>query len=349
MDVGKFPPQLLERLLRSAAWDDPRVILGPGVGEDAAALDFGDRLLVAKSDPITFATERAGWYAVHVCANDVACTGATPLWFLATLLAPEWYAPSDAARMFDDVVSACRELGVTLIGGHSEVAQGIERPIVMGTMLGEVERDRLVTTGGAREGDSIVVTKGLAIEGTALLARDNAEELRLAGVPENVIGKSAAFLDSPGISVVHEAGIAVTQSSVHSMHDATEGGLITALHEVASASGLGVAVEEDSVPVLPETIEVCNALALHPMGLLASGALLITLPAPRVPKLLRSLEAEGITAWEIGQMLPAGEGRVLFTRAGGEAPLPEFQRDELARYFTQGRKFQSFNQSGFVQ
>ena len=336
MEIGKFPSELLERLLNSAGSGDPRVLLGPRVGEDAAALDFGDRVLVAKSDPVTFATDRAGWYAVQVCANDVACTGATPLWFLATLLAPEWFTPEDAARMFEDVVSGCRELGVTLIGGHSEVTQGIQRPIVMGTMLGEVDREHLVTTGGAQEGDSIIVTKGLAIEGTALLARDDTDGLRRAGIEVSVIDKCKTLLDSPGISVIPEARIASTQHQVHSMHDVTEGGLITALHEVASASGLGLAIEEDSVPILPETAAVCNALALHPLGLLASGAMIATLPAPGVPKLLRSLEGEGIVAWEIGQVLPAEEGRILFTRHGEEVPLPVFQRDELARYFAQG-------------
>ena len=333
MKVGKFPPELLERLLRSADSSDPRVLLGPRAGEDAAALDFGDRLLIAKSDPVTFAIERAGWYAVQVCANDVACTGATPRWFLATLLAPQWFTPEDAAQMFDDVLSGCKELGVTLIGGHSEVTEGIQRPIVMGTMLGEVDRDRLITTGGAREGDSIVITKGLAIEGTALLARDRSDDLRRAGVSESVIERATGLLDTPGISVLPDARICVTHELVHSLHDITEGGLITALHEVASASGLGIAIEEDSVPVLPETAELCNALEVHALGLLASGSLVATLPAAEVPRLLHDLERAGIDGWEIGQMLPADEGRILFTRHGEEVPLPVFERDELARYF----------------
>ena len=335
MQAGKFPPELLERLLSSAGSSDPRVVLGPRVGEDAAALDFGERLLIAKSDPVTFATERAGWYAVQVCANDVACTGATPQWFLSTILVPERFTPDEAARVFDDVVSACAGLGVTLIGGHSEVTQGIDRPIVMGTMLGEVERDRLITTGGAQEGDSIVLTKGLAIEGTALLARDFGEDLRNAGIEKSVVSKSAGFLDSPGISVIADARICSTQNELHSLHDITEGGLVTALHEVAGASGLGLAIEEASVPVLPETGEVCNALGLNSLGLLASGALLATLPAHGVPKLLHALESAEIDAWEIGQMLPPEEGRILFTRQGDEVPLPVFQRDELARYLAQ--------------
>ena len=332
MQAGKFPPELLERLLTSATPPDPRVVLGPRVGEDAAVLDFGERLLVAKSDPVTFATDRAGWYAVQVCANDVACTGATPQWFLATLLVPERLSVEDASRVFDDVVSACRELGVSLIGGHSEVTHGIDRPIVMGTMLGEVDRHRLITTGGAQEGDSIVLTKGLAVEGTALLARDFPDDLMQAGVSADTISKSAALLDSPGISVIPDARLCCTQNELHSLHDITEGGLATALHEVAAASGLGLAIEEGSVPVLPTTEEICHALGLDPLGLLASGALIATLPPPGVPKLLHALEREGIDAWEIGQVLPADEGSILFTRQGEELPLPVFERDELARY-----------------
>jgi len=336
MEIGKFPPELLERLLGSVPSDDPRVILGPRAGEDAAALDFGDRLLIAKSDPVTFATERSGWYAVQVCANDVAAAGAAPRWFLATLLSPEWHTPDDAAGMFEDVLAACRELGVALIGGHSEVTQGIQKPIVMGTMLGEVQRENFVATSGAKEGDSIVVTKGLAIEGTAILGRDAADALRRAGLENSVIDRCAALLASPGISVVPEARIASTQKLVHSMHDVTEGGLATALREVAAASGLGLAIEEDSVPVLPETGEAATALGLDPLGLLGSGALVMTLPAPRVPELLRALERERIDAWEIGQMLPPEEGCILFTRQGEETALPEFRRDELARFFSQG-------------
>ncbi len=334
MDVGKFPPELLERLLGSAESNDPRVVLGPRVGEDAAALDFGDRLLIATSDPITFASDRAGWYAVQVCANDVACTGAKPQWFLATLLVPESFTAEGASQLFEDVLDGCRALGVTLIGGHSEVTHGIERPIVMGTMLGEVDRESLITTGGAKEGDSIVVTKGLAIEGTSVLARDFARDLQGVGVQENVIEKSAVLLDTLGISVVNEARVCA-QAGVHSLHDITEGGLIAALHEVATASGLGVAVEEDSVPVLPETEEVCSALGLHPMGLLASGSVVVTLHPQYTPALLHALEREGIDAWEIGQMLPAEEGRVLFARSGEEVPLPVFPRDELARYLAE--------------
>ena len=174
MQIGKFPTSLLEKLLAKNPIADPRVVLGPMVGEDAAGLDMGERILIAASDPVTFATDLAGWYAVQVNANDVACSGAQPRWFLATLLVPEGFSERDAEAVFDQMVEGCASVGATLIGGHSEVTYGIDRPIILGTMLGEVERDGLVRTGGAQEGDSIVLTKGIAIEGTALLARDHA-------------------------------------------------------------------------------------------------------------------------------------------------------------------------------
>ena len=312
---------------------DPRVLIGPKIGEDAAVIDMGDRLLVAKSDPVTLATDSIGWYAVQVNANDVACTGGTPKWFLATLLVPPSYTEAAAGEIFDQIVQACRALDIALIGGHSEVTRGIERPIVMGSMLGEVERDRLVHTGGAQEGDSIVMTKGVAIEGTALLARDCVNALLEAGVDSGTIEKASTFLTNPGISVLKDAQIACSAASIHSLHDPTEGGLMTGLHEIAKASGLGLAVEEGSIPVLPECQNICDALDLNPLGLLASGALLITLPAGDVPSLLTALNNQGIVGWEIGQMLDPAEGQILIGR-DGEVPLPEFSRDELARYLS---------------
>ena len=283
MQIGKFPASLLEKLLAKNPVTDPRVVLGPMVGEDAAGLDMGERILIAASDPVTFATDLAGWYAVQVNANDVACSGAQPRWFLATLLVPEGFSERDAEAVFDQMLEGCASVGATLIGGHSEVTYGIDRPIILGTMLGEVERDGLVRTGGAQEGDSIVLTKGIAIEGTALLARDHAEELRRASVSDETIRRAGELLHHPGISVINDAQTACASVQVHSMHDVTEGGLVTGLREVARASGLGLAVEEGSIPVLPECQAVSQALGLDPLGLLASGALVVTLPAGDVP------------------------------------------------------------------
>ena len=333
MKPGKFPAELLERLLAKLEIKDDRVLLGPKLGEDAALLDFGDRVLVAKADPITFATELIGWYAVHVNANDVACTGATPRWFLATLLVPEAFTEEDAENIFDQILEACASLDVTLVGGHSEVTRGLARPIISGCMLGEVEKGKVVRSGGARDGDSIVLTKGIALEGTSLLAREATAELAQAGVDPETITRAKELLFSPGINVVKDALTACSTVQVNSLHDPTEGGLATGLHEVAKAAGVGQAVEEGSIPILPECAEVCRALGLNPLGLLASGALLVTLPPEDVPKLVSALEKEGIEAFEIGRVTGPEEG-VHIMRGHELEPLPQFDQDELARFLS---------------
>ncbi len=196
---GKLPPERLNELLRRVPLRDPRVLIGPRVGEDCAVIDVGSCLLVAKSDPVTFAAERIGWYAVNVNANDVATAAARPSWFLATVLLPASHALA-ADAILADVVSACEELGVTLCGGHTEITPGIERPIVCGQMLGTVEREHLVTKARARTGDLVLLTRGIAIEGTAIIAREAGERLR--ALDAGIVKRAARYLDRPGISVV---------------------------------------------------------------------------------------------------------------------------------------------------
>lgn len=332
METGKLPPDVLEELLSNLDTADPRVLVGPSVGEDCAVVDMGDRLLIAKSDPVTFAADRVGWYVVQVNANDVACTGGVPRWFLPTVLLPASAAPDDVRGIFGDISEACRQIGVAVIGGHTEVTDGLPRPIVAGTMLGELgDRARLVSTGGAQDGDSIIVTTGVAIEGAAILAREHTAELRSRGIDGTTLNTAASYLDDPGISVLPAARALFETNAVHSMHDVTEGGLITALREIAAASNLGLVAEAESVPLLPECAAICEALELDPLGLLGSGALVATMAAGDVPAALRALDRVGVSGWEIGQMMEPSDGLWLIDRSG-ERTLPEFRRDELARY-----------------
>ncbi|MDO8617162.1 MAG: AIR synthase-related protein [Dehalococcoidia bacterium] len=331
---GKLPHDLLAALLAQVQPRDPRVLVGPGIGRDAAVIDTGGpRLLVAKTDPITFATDRIGWYAVHVNANDIACLGATPAWFLATVLLPEGADPALAAAIFAQITDACRSLAVELVGGHTEITHGLHRPIVAGAMLGEVERDRLVQPGGARPGDALIMTKGIAIEGTALLAREAADDLRRLGVPRRTISKARAYLHHPGISVVAEAMAACGAVRVHAMHDPTEGGLATALYELAEASGAGLAVQEDAIDVLSETRAVCAAAGLEPLGLLASGALLLAVAQRDCKKALAAINAAGVPARRIGAFVAAGDGVIIDGKTARKG-VPRFARDEVARFLS---------------
>lgn len=334
LPAGKLPPHLLQRLLDMAKGSDPRVLVGPEVGADAAVLDRGERLLVAKSDPITFATDLIGWYLVQVNANDIACMGAYPRWLLCTLLLPEGCPPSLAEDIFRQVVEACRPLGITVIGGHTEITYGLPRPIAVGAMLGEVERERLVRPGGAQPGDVLLLTKGIALEGTALLAREAADALLQAGLTQEQVRRAQRLLVEPGISIVREALAAVETGYVHALHDPTEGGLATALWELAQPAGVGIEVDAEAIPILPECILVCRALGLDPLGLLASGALLIAVAPKGREAVQRAVEAQGIPCVPIGRVLPRGEGFFLWRKGRREA-LPTFPRDEVARWFTQ--------------
>lgn len=329
--AGKLPQEDLAKLLARYTKQDPRVVVMPGIGRDAAVISFGDRCLVAKTDPITFATDEIGWYAVHVNANDVAAMGAAPRWFLATLLLPEGKTgPEEVEAIFSQISGACRELGVVLCGGHTEITSDLNRPVVVGQMLGEVEKDRLVVPEGARPGDDILLTKGIAIEGTALIARERKDLGQRIG-PEQV-SRFRKLLHDPGISVVREARAAKASADVHAMHDPTEGGLATGLHELAAAAGVGLVVEMEKIPILPETSLLCRTLGLDPLGLIASGALLIVVPQGESARVLEALKKEGIAAAVIGKIRERGEG-VKLRRGGQQEDLPFFERDEVARLF----------------
>jgi hydrogenase maturation factor len=329
--LGKLPAEHLARLLARYAPTDPRVILGPGVGRDAAVISFDDRYLVAKTDPITFASDEIGWYAVNVNANDIACTGATVRWFLTTLLLPGGQAsPQMVDIIFDQIADACRKLGIEMVGGHTEITYGLDRPIVVGCMLGEVMPERLVRSDGARPGDALIITKGIAVEGTAIIAREKADDL--AGLDRSLLERCQAFLYDPGISVVRDAAVATAAGTVHAMHDPTEGGLATGLWELGKAAGVGLVVEEAAIPVLPETHTLCTRLGLDPLGLIASGALLMAVAPGDARAILDALEEAGIAAARIGRVVERGQGVVLSNKAR-ERPLPVFERDEIARLF----------------
>ncbi len=333
LPTGKLSLEMLAELLKECPIRDLRVVAGAGVGRDAAVIDMGDRLLVAKSDPITFATDRIGWYAVHVNANDVATTGAAPRWMLVTLLLPEGKAGfADAQAIMGQVRAACEGLGISVVGGHTEVTYGLERPIVVGHMLGEVSRDRLVSS-GARVGDSIVLAGAIAVEGAALIARECGEALQSLGIEEATLAEARHYLDEPGISVVRAARLAIEHADVHAMHDPTEGGLATGLHELAWASGVGLRVYRDQIPVLPACQRLCDELGLNPLGLIASGSLLVAVDARSVPALGAAYEREGIRWAEIGAAVPRGEGLRLID-GGVETSLPRFDQDEFTRLLT---------------
>jgi hydrogenase maturation factor len=324
---GKVPHKLLRRLLSRLTKPGREVIIGPSVGEDAFAVGVGRSVVVASTDPITFTVEHAGYYAVNVNANDVATMGARPRWFMATVLVPPGYPKRQLRNLFEDIDRTCVNLGVCLCGGHTEATAAVTRPLVVGAMLGTVPKKHLVRPSRVRSGDSLLVTKHLAIEGTAIIARQKKAEV------EELLGHRGAararrMLFSPGISVVREALCAVESAPVHAMHDPTEGGLIWGTRELCLASRRGLEVDLDKVPVCDETSRICDHFGLNPLGLIASGSLLIVISKSNVSRVRSAIEKIGVQCTQIGRV--RGE-KPVFLRDGKPARLPAIESDEITK------------------
>ncbi len=330
LPLGKLPNEYLDLYLagRPAA-RDPSVIVGPSVGEDVVAVDVAGRdVLVAHPDPITLARGDLARYSVVVNANDIATSGGEPRWFLSTVLLPPGTTPSQALALLDGIANACDEADVVLAGGHTEVTDAVARPVVSGAMLGIVERAGLRDKRGIARGDRIVFTKGVAVEGTALLAREMGEALRRLGMSDEELARSADLLGR--MSVLPEARIARGFDGVRAMHDVTEGGLATALVELSSAGGRRISVDRARIPVLPETERICELLGGDPLGLIGSGSLLIACAATQCDMLLSALVEAGIQAADIGEVGKEGVGIDAFDD-GRPTEWPAFDVDEAAR------------------
>jgi hydrogenase maturation factor len=334
LPVGKVPVDLLRTLLgRFAATKNSRVVIGPGIGLDAAAVRIGGTVLVAKTDPITFVMDEIGTYALPINVNDLATMGATPRWFLATILLPAHVTTRPSVtRLFQQLHKACESFHVTLCGGHSEITDAVTRPVVVGCLLGECAQSRIVTTAGARIGDAVLLTKGLAIEAVSILARECADEIRRRYGPD-FLARCRRYLSKPGLSVLREAQIALESGGVHAMHDPTEGGLSAGLYELAEAARVGLRIEAEKLPILPETARLCMDFGLHPLGSIASGSLVICLDPKSETRTLARLSAARIPAVRIGTVTNRKDGVLLMER-NGTRPFPRFPVDEIARFFS---------------
>ena len=329
---GKLDPDFLASLLAENEIEDDRVVIRPGVGRDVCAIRQGDGYLVAKTDPITFATDRIGWYVVHVNANDVATVGARPSWFLVTVLLPE--KDTDEAlvsEIWDDLRHALTGIDCELCGGHTEVTVGLDRPILVGHMIAEVNADRLVNKERTRAGDRILLTKGAPVEGTAVLALEKGE-LLADSFSEEEVERARGFLEDPGISVLKEAMAACDAGDVHAMHDPTEGGVATGLWELAKAADLGMLVKAERIPLLEPGASFCVELGLDPLGTISSGTLLICVAPEDAESVSAAVRSCGVECRDVGEMLPDEEG-IMLERGGERGPMPIFPQDEISRLF----------------
>jgi len=328
---GKLPNDLLREYLNQFVFDDPSILINPGVGEDTAAINItSEEVLVLKSDPITFATDSIGQYAVLINANDIATSGAKPRWLLTTLLFPCGVTPYEIRNVINELKTFCRRWDITLCGGHTEITDAVTRPVVTGMMAGTVARHDLIDKRNMAPGDRILLTKGVAVEGTAIIAREFGDRLKNLGMADSEIDSSRQFLAS--ISIITEARIAAESGSVSAMHDVTEGGLATAAEELSIAGGYRIKIDMDAIPVFAETRQVCRLLGIDPLGLIGSGSLLICCRQTGCKSLMSAIRRTGIDVTCIGEVLEEGQGIAALKKAH-PTPWPQFEVDEITRLF----------------
>lgn len=297
MEIGKVPENILKRaVFKQLHHRRPEVILRPGVGEDCSAVAVGeDEALVFSTDPITGTDKGIGTLAVHITANDLASSGAEPIGILTSIILSEYTEEPDLRRIMMEIEEACNELSIEVMGGHTEVSDVVKRPIITVTGVGKVKKDKLISTGGLRPGDELVMTKWAGIEGTSIIAAEK-EDILKKTLPKELIDEAVSYKKL--LSVVPEARIAA-ECGATAMHDVTEGGIFGALWEIGAASGVGIIADLRKIPIKQETIEICEVFDINPYMLISSGSMLIGCPQGNL--LVEKLMQNGINAVVIGR------------------------------------------------
>ncbi|MCL2163504.1 MAG: AIR synthase family protein [Oscillospiraceae bacterium] len=295
MRVGKISNELLDKMiLGKLKRHDKRIITSAGIGEDCGVVDFGENCCIISCDPVTGATKDIGKISVNIACNDIAASGVMPLAIVVTLLIPPGFSEDDLESIVNDLVETADSLQVSVIGGHTEVTDAVTRAVISITAIGISGRGEYLTTATAVEGDSVLITKAAALEGTSIIASEFEDELASA------FGKGmveAAKKLSERVSVIRE-GVIARQAGAHALHDITEGGVFGAVWEMAEASGLGVEIYRDEIPVLEETARICEYYGIDPYRLISSGSLLIATDMPE--KVSGELAKAGIESTWIG-------------------------------------------------
>lgn len=324
MEIGKVPENILKRsVFKQLTVKRPEVLLHSGIGEDCSALAVGEDAIVLSTDPITGTAKNIGNLAFHVTANDIAAAGAELVGILLTILLPPGSGEDELKEIMRDISGLAGEYHVEILGGHTEVSAAVNQTLVSVTGVGRAPKDALITTGGLRPGQELVVTKWIGLEGTSILVREKQEEL--AGhLPPELLERARGF--DRYLSVVPDSRVAV-QTGVSAMHDVTEGGIFGALWEMAAASGVGLEVDLKKIPIKQETIEICEFFDINPYMLISSGAMLIG--TDHGSRLVEALRGRGIHSAVVGY---ATEGNDRIIRNGDERRFLEPPRaDELYR------------------
>ena len=323
MKIGKLPETVLERsVLKQINHRREEVIVGPALGQDCAVLSLeDDEVFTLSSDPITGTVKDLGSHCIHVTANDLAASGAEPVGVMLTIMLPSVTKESELKKIMSDAESTCSELGMEILGGHTEVTDVVKQPLISVTGVGKVKKNELSLATQMQPEQDIVVTKWIGLEATSILAKEKEEQL-LKGFNQDFIDTAKHF--DKYLSVIPEAKIA-REIGVSAMHDITEGGVLGALWEMANGAGVGLEVDLRKIPIRQETVEVCEFFKLNPYLIMSSGSMLMA--SNDGETLVTKLKEAGIDATIIGRTNDSND-RII--KKGNEISyLDKPQTDEL--------------------
>lgn len=340
MKIGKIDDATFRALiLGRLGKKDPTVVVPPMAGVDAGVVDLGGgKVLVVAEDPIftmpRLPLETFGWFTVHIGASDVAVMGVKPRYMTYSLLLPPETGTRDLTAIVDSIHQAALDLGIAIVGGHTGFYPGFAAPTIGGiTVFAVALKGEYVTPAGAKPGDDVILTKGPAIETAGLLAALREEEL-LAAHPAALVDKAKALCFK--MSVVSDALTAKAAGGVTAMHDATEGGVIGGLFEIAAASGVGMEVDE-SLFVYPDEVRiVCETFGIDPVRAIAEGSLLITARPGASGRIIARLKRKKIAASVVGKVVADPRRRRLKRQDGRVIPLAIPDQDPFWPAFFKG-------------
>ena len=331
MEIGKLAGNdLKEIILDKIEHFRSDVVVPAGPGEDSAVIDLGDYLLVVSSDPITGAEKNAGFLAVNIACNDIAAAGAEPFGIQVVLLLPPSLSEERSENLMEEIVATAKSMDIEVLGGHTEITDLVQKPIITVTALGKAKKDELSSSSAAEAGDILYITKGMGIEGSYILANDYSDHLKEKGVSEKSLNKVAEYLDL--LSVIPESRIA-RQNGVKAMHDVTEGGVYGAIAEMASAAELGYIIEKDNFETKPEVAEICNKLDIDPAALISSGSMLMA--ASPDNNLEKIFEKSEIDVFRVGRLIEKGN---YIIENGEKKEFRPPQKDELWKFIEKNHK-----------
>lgn len=321
LKIGKIPPHILKSsVFPFLGTVREEVLVHSGLGEDCSVIDFGEYVAVVSTDPITGANKNSGYLSVFISTNDIAACGAKPIGIMVTLLLPAGSDEQVLRDIMEGIHKGAGILGIEVLGGHSEITDAVVKPVLSVTALGIAKKDEYVTSSGAKPGDDVIVTKALGLEGTAILATDYEDVLK-EKLGNELVTRAKRYIESIGVT---EEGIVAAKVGVTAMHDITEGGILGAAYEIAEASGVGMEIIEENIPIYPETKAICEFFQINPLGLISSGSMLIC--TPKGKEVIEALKAKGIMATIVGKVTK--KDKVLISK-GNPSPIIPPERDEL--------------------